>query len=146
MFTDEITKIEEFEKILIEKNNKLEEYEIEEVRYHKNQALIKFKGIDTIESAELLKNCFIKVHRSSEKQLPENTYYIADLIGIDVYLDTGEKLGILKEIFPVHGGSNDVYVVKTEQKDILLPAIGDVIKEVNIPENKIIVHLLDGLV
>ncbi len=146
LFTDSLTKIEEFEKVLIEKDKKLIEYEIEKVRYNKNQALIKFKGIDTIEAAETFRNCFLKVHRSSEKQLPEDTYYIVDLIGLDVYLDTGEKLGTLKEVFPVASGNHDIYVVKTEEKDVLLPAIGDVIKEVNIEENKMIVHLLNGLV
>ncbi len=146
LFTDELTKIEEFEKVLIEKNKKLTEYEIEEVRYNKNQALIKFKGIDDIDTAETFRNCIIKVHRSSEKELPEDTYYIVDLIGLEVYLDTGEKLGILKDVFPVHGGNNDVYVVETGERDVLLPAIGDVIKEVNIQEKKMIVHLLEGLI
>ena len=145
LFTNKLTKIEEFKKVFIEKNNKLTEYEIEEVRYNKNQALIKFKGINDIDTAETFRNCLIKVHRSSEKQLPEDTYYIVDLIGLEVYKDTGEKLGILKEVFPVHGGNNDVYVVETDGKEILLPAIGEVIKEVNMQEKKMIVHLIEGL-
>ncbi|MCI8291115.1 MAG: 16S rRNA processing protein RimM [Clostridia bacterium] len=146
LFTDDITKIESFEKVLIEKNKKLIEYEIEEVKYHKNQALIKFKGVDSIETAETLRNCFIRVLREDEPELPEDTYYIVDLIGLDVFLDTGEKLGTLKEVFPVQSGNHDVYVVETAEKDILLPAIGDVIKNIDIPNRRMIVHLLEGLI
>lgn len=146
LYTDDITKIEEFKKVLIEKKKELIEYEIEEVRYHKNQALIKFKGIDSIEQAETLRNCIIKIHRSSEKELPEDTFYIVDLIGLDVYTDENEKLGVVKDVFSVPSGSHDIYVVQTNEKDILLPAIGDVIKDINIKENKMIVHMIDGLI
>ena len=143
LFTDNI---EKFDKVIIEKNKQLIEYEIEEVRYNKNQALIKFKGIDDIETAETFRNCYIKVKRSWEEELPKDTYYIVDLIGLEVFSDEDKKLGILKEVYPVPGGKNDVYVIETEEKELLLPAIKDVIKEVDIPNKKIIVHLLDGLV
>lgn len=143
LFTDNI---EKFDKVIIEKNKQLIEYEIEEVRYHKNQALIKFKGIDDIDTAETFRNCYIKVKRSWEEELPKDTYYIVDLIGLEVFSDEDKKLGILKEVYPVPGGKNDVYVVETGEKELLLPAIKDVIKEVDIPNKKIIVHLLDGLV
>jgi len=146
LFTDDITKIEVFEKVLIEKNKKLTEYEVEEVKYHKNQALIKFRGIDDIDKAEALRNCLIKVRREDEPELPEDTYFIVDLIGLDVFLDTGEKLGILKEVFPVQSGNHDVYVVETGEKDVLLPAIGDVIKDIDMHNRKMVVHLLEGLI
>lgn len=143
LFTDEF---EKFDKILIEKNKELIEYEIEDVRYHKNQAIVKFKGINDIDTAEKFRNCFLKVRRNENEQLPEDTYYIVDLIGLEVYLDTGEKFGRLKEVFPVHSGNHDIYVVETEKKDILLPAIGEVIKDVDIKRGRIVVHLLEGLV
>lgn len=145
LFMDDITRIEDFKKVLIEKNKKLEEYEIEEVKYHKNQALIKFKGIDDIDKAEKLRNCLIKIHRDDEEELPEDTYYIVDLIGLEVFSDEDEKLGTLKDVFPVPAGNHDIYVVETGEKDLLLPAIGDVIKQVDIKNNKIIVHLIEGL-
>jgi len=145
LFTDDITKIEDFDKVLIEKNKQLIEYVIEEVKYHKNQALIKFKGIDNIDEAELLRNCFIKIHRDSEEKLPQDTYYIVDLIGLEVFSDDNERLGILKDVFPVPSGNHDIYVVETGEKDLLLPAIGDVIKNIDIQNNKMIVHLIEGL-
>ena len=146
MFTDDIRKIEVFNKVLIEKDKKLIEYEIEEVRYHKNQALIKFKGIDDIDTAQTFKNCYIKVRREDEPDLPEDTYYVVDLIGLNVYTDEGVKLGTLKEVYPIPAGVHDIYVVDTGDKEILLPAIGEVIKEVDIKNQKMIVHLIKGLV
>ena len=145
LFTDDITKIEEFDKVIIEKNKKQQEYEIEEVKYQKNQALIKFKGIDNIDEAEKLRNSYIKIHRDDEPELPEDTYYIVDLIGLDVYSDEGKLLGKLDDVF--NSGSCDIYVVKDELgKQLLLPAISDVIKEINLEEKKIVAHLLKGLV
>ncbi len=142
LFTDNI---EKFDKVLIEKNKQLIEYKIEEVRYNKNQAIIKFKGIDNIDTAETFRNCYIKVDRSWAAELPEDTYYIVDLIGLEVFSDEDKRLGTVKEVYPVPGGKNDIYVVETGEKDLLLPAIKEVIKKVDIPNKKIIVHLLDGL-
>ena len=106
LFMDDITRIEDFKKVLIEENKKLEEYEIEEVKYHKNQALIKFKGIDDIDNAERLRNCLIKIRREDEEELPEDTYYIVDLIGLEVFSDEDEKLGTLKDVFSVPSGNH----------------------------------------
>ena len=146
LFTDDISKIENFDKVLIEKKGQLQEHVIEEVRYHKNQALIKFKDVNDIDTAESLRNSYIKVHRDDEEKLPDDTYYIVDLIGLHVISDDGRELGILKDVFPVPSGSHDIYVVETGGKDILLPAIGEVIKEIDVKNQKMIVHLIDGLI
>ena len=106
--------------------------------------LIKFKGVDTVEQAEDLRNFYIQIERKDATPLEEGSYYIADLINLDVYTDEGEKLGILEDIF--NTGSNDVYVVKDlNGKQILLPGIEDVIKEIDLKEGKILVHMLKGL-
>lgn len=143
-YTDDITRFDNLKTIFIEKNKKLEEMEIEEVRYHKNLVLLKLKGIDDINDTIQYKNCYIKIDRKDAVSLPEDTYFIVDLIGIEVYTDEGNILGKLVDVFPT--GSNDVYVVKDELgKQTLLPAIGEVIKEVDIDNKKMIVHLIEGL-
>ena len=144
-FTDEITRFEELKTIYIEVKKELIEFEIEDVKYHKNQVLIKLKGIDTIEQAEKYKNCYIKIARKDAKKLPKDTYFIADLLGLEVYTDENKKIGILDDIYPT--GSNDVYVVREEEtgKQILLPGIAEVIKKVDIENKKIIVHIINGL-
>ena len=143
-FTDDIRRFGKLKKVYI-KNQNVEEYEIEEVKYHKDMVLIKFKGIENPEQANALRNFYLLVKREDEEPLEEGRYYIVDMIGLEVYTDEGNLLGILDDIF--NTGSNDVYVVKDELgKQILLPAIKEVIKDVNIEDKKIIVHLLPGLV
>ena len=143
-FTDDNTKFERISKVFVKQKNTLTEYEIEKVGYNKNQVIIKFKNIDTIEEAEKLRNSYIIVDREIFGELPEGVYYIADLIGLDVYTESNEYLGKVDDIFQT--GSNDVYVVKDEKgKEKLLPGIDEVIKKIDLKENKITVNLIKGL-
>jgi len=143
-YTDDISRYSKLKTIYIEKNKKLTKMEIEEVKYHNKLVLLKLKGIDDINQTLEFKNCYIKIDRSDAVELPEDTYFIVDLIGIEVVTDEGILLGNLIDVFPT--GSNDVYVVKDELgKQTLLPAIGDVIKSVDIKNKKMIVHLLEGM-
>ena len=144
-FTDDIRRFDELKTVYVEKNSHQTEYEIEEVKYHKDMVLIKFKGIDKVEQAEMLRNSYLTVSRDSVEKLEEGRYYIVDLLGLEVYTDEQILLGTLEDIF--NTGSNDIYVVKDKQgKQILLPAIQDVIKQIDIENKKIIVHLLPGLI
>lgn len=118
--------------------------EIESTKYQKNVIILKLKGIDDMTSAENLRGSIIKVDRSNKK-LPEGTYYIVDLIGSEVYTDEGKLLGILKDIY--NTGANDIYTVKTDEgKEILLPSIKEVIKDIDLENKKITVHILKGLI
>ena len=144
-FTDDINRFDNLKTVYIEKNNTQKEYEIEEVKYHKDMVLIKFKGVDTVEQAELLRNAYLTISRDSVEKLEEGRYYIVDMLGLEVYTDEQVLLGTLDDIF--NTGSNDIYVVKDKQgKQILLPAIQDVIKQIDMENRKMIVHLLPGLV
>lgn len=144
-YTDDMRKFEKLKTIEINKKGTLTKYEIEEVKYSKNTVLLKLKGIDDINEAEKYKNCYIRINRSDNEQLPEDTYYIVDLIGLEVITVDGKILGKVQDIFGT--GSNDVYVVKDELgKQILLPAIESVIKEINLDAQKITVELIEGLI
>ena len=144
-FTDNINRFDDLKKVYVESNKTKKQYEIEEVKYHKNMVLIKFKGIENPEQADLLRQCYLLVDRADEEPLEEGTYYIVDMIGMDVYTDEGEKLGNIEDIF--NTGSNDIYVVKSELgKQILLPAISDVVKNIDMENKKMVVHLISGLI
>lgn len=144
-FTDDVNRFEELKKVYICKKEKLEEVEIEEVKYHKDMVLLKVKGIDDMNEAEKVKGLYLKIDRKNAKKLPKDTYFIADLLGLQVYSDTGELLGKVDDIFRT--GANDVYVIKDEKgKQLLLPGIPDVIKEIDLEKEKIIVHILKGLI
>ena len=131
--------------ILVDKKGSLLEIQIEEVKYSKNQVLLKLKGIDTVEDAEKYRNCYLKLPREKARRLPRDTYFIADLIGLEVYTEEGKLLGKVDDIY--NTGASDIYVIKdTLGKQILLPAIKEVIKQIDLEQEKIVVHLLEGLV
>lgn len=143
--TDDITRFEELETIYIQIHSQLVEKKIEKVRYVKNMVLLKLEGIDDINEAEKYRNLYIKINRKDIKELPENSYLIVDMLKCEVYTEENELLG--KMIDVLQTGSNDVYVVKNEKgKEILLPAIKDVVKKVDIQNKKIIVKLMEGLI
>jgi len=107
--------------------------------------MLKLAGIDTVEEAEKYRNLYIKILRDQEEELEEGSYYVVDILGCKVNTDANQELGKIVDVFQT--GSNDVYVVKDEQgKQILLPAIKQVIKNVDIKNKIITVHLLEGLV
>lgn len=144
-FTDNIERFNNLEKIYIKNKSGQTEYKIQEIKYHKNMVLIKFEGIENPEQADLLRNSYLIVDRETEEPLEPGRYYIVDMIGLDVFTDNNEYLGKLEDIY--NTGSNDIYVVKNELgKQVLLPAIEDVIKNIDMDNKKVIVHLIPGLV
>ena len=141
---DNNNQFKSFKALYIQDKKSLKELNVEEVKFSKNLVLLKFKSIDTIEQAEELRNIYLQARRSDIK-LEKGAYFIVDLIGLEVYTEEGNLLGILKEV--LQPGANDVYVVEDEaKKQILLPVIPDVIKKVDIEGNKVIVKLLEGLI
>lgn len=144
-FTDNIERFNNLEKIYIKNKSGQTEYKIQEIKYHKNMVLIKFEGIENPEQADLLRNSYLIVDRETEEPLEPGRYYIVDMIGLDVFTDDNEYLGKLEDIY--NTGSSDIYVVKNELgKQVLLPAIEDVIKNIDMDSKKVIVHLIPGLV
>lgn len=121
-FTDDIRRFEDLKQVYLQVKERLEAFEIEEVKYHKHMVLLKLKGIDDINQAEKYRNAYLKIDRKDAVILPEDTYFIADLLEMEVTTEEGEILGKITDVYPT--GSNDIYVVKNEEgKQILLPAI-----------------------
>ena len=144
-FTDDINRFDRLKKIYISNKNGKKEYQIQEVKYHKNMVLMKLEGVDTPEQADLLRQSYLLVDRADEEPLEEGVYYIVDLLGLEVYTDDNKLLGKVDDIF--NTGSNDIYVVKDEMwKQILLPGIPDVLKNVDLEKGRITVHLIPGLI
>lgn len=144
-FTDDVTQFETLGTILVVRNKETIEMKILDVKYHKDMVLLKLDGIEDMTAAEKYKGAYIKIHRSKARKLEEGEYFIADIIGSDVYTDENKYLGKVDDIY--NTGSNDIYVVKDELgKQILLPAIKDVLLDIDIENQKVTVHLLKGLV
>lgn len=117
---------------------------IKEVKYQKSNIIVSFKEITTVEMAEKLKNQVVLVKRAAFKKLPENTYFIKDLLGLEVIDLNGQSIGRVSDVFPA--GGSDVYVVKKAgRQDVLIPAIKENIREIDIKNGRIIVSLMEGL-
>ena len=143
-FTNDITRFDDLKKVYVKIRKESKLYKVENARYHKNRVLLKLENINNPEDAEMLRNAFLEIDREDAIPLEEGTYFIADLIGLEVYTDEGNLLGKVDDIY--NAGANDIYVVKDELgKQILLPGIEEVIKEVKL-DDRIIVHLIPGLI
>ena len=142
-FSNNPKRYEELKNILVDVKGNYEEFEIEKVRYQKDIVLLKLKSIDTIEQAEKLKGLSIYIKREDAQKLNDDEYYIADLLGSEVY-ENDKLIGILDDIFTA--GAADVYVIKRKGKDdLLLPALASVILETDVENKKIKVAIPDGL-
>ncbi|UCC90432.1 MAG: 16S rRNA processing protein RimM [Dehalococcoidia bacterium] len=116
---------------------------IDSVEWHKGKAIVKLHTIDSIEEAQKLRGQPIEIHHSQLQPLPEGQYYHFQLIGLEVQTTRGERLGNITEILTVE--SNDIYVVSGNRGEILIPAIEDVVKSVDLNKGCIIIEPIEGL-
>ena len=118
--------------------------EIEKVRFLKNLVIVKFKGLDDINDAEKYRQKDLYVTRDQAVPLGENEYFIADLIDLSAVSDEGEELGVIADV--IQTGANDIYVIRKQgMSDLLVPAIRDCVKKIDLDEGMIEIHLLPGL-
>ena len=142
--TDDPRRFEELPSILLDTGKELCELEIQRVKYFKQFVILKFRDVDDINEIEPYKGKSLYVTRDMAVPLEENEYYIADLIGMDVFLEDGSLFGRIKDVMET--GANDVYIVQTQEKEVLIPAIKDCILQVDVESNKMVIHLMKGLV
>lgn len=143
--TDSAERFLDMEYVLLDTGRELKELHIQNVKFYKNQAILKFKEINNINDIEKYKGCELWIRREDAQELSEDEYYVADLLGMKVVLEDGSYFGTLKDVMET--GANDVYIVTTEQGDeVLLPAIKECILDVDIEENVMTVHLMKGLI
>ncbi|MCR5076151.1 MAG: ribosome maturation factor RimM [Ruminococcus sp.] len=140
-YTDTPELLAEFDRLFIGKNK--DELIIERSRVFKNMVIAKIEGVDTPEAAEKLRNKLLYMHRD-DLELDDDTYFIQDLIGIEVRdADSGKVYGTISDVMQT--GANDVYVIKGSDREYLVPAIADVVVSTDIDENIMTIRPLDGL-
>ena len=114
--------------------------QIVKARPHKNIMLVTVKEVTSIEEAEMLRGQKVSVYREDMPELPEGRYYVGDLIGLPVLDEEGGQIGVFKDVLQT--GSRDVYVIQPpEGKDILVANIPENIREIDLPNRRIIVRL-----
>ncbi|TAK05502.1 MAG: 16S rRNA processing protein RimM [Candidatus Manganitrophaceae bacterium] len=125
------------------KEGQPQQYRIERVRYAFPFVYIKLAGISSLEEAQLLAGGALLIPDEERMPLPKGSYYHFEIEGLDVFLENGTRLGKLEQILET--GSNDVYVVKQDGKEYLIPALASVVKEINLKEGRMIIRPLQGL-
>ena len=142
--TDDAARFKKLKKVLLDTGKEQLELEVQSVKFFKQFVIVKFKGIDNINDIEIYKGKSLLVPREDAVALGKDEYYIADLIGMEVFTEEG-RLGVLKDVMET--GANDVYIIETEAHgEVLVPAIHDCILDVDVEQKTMKIHLLPGLI
>lgn len=143
--TDDVRRFKKLKEVILDTGREQLHLEVESVKFFKQFAILKFKGIDNINDIEKYKGKSLLVDRKHAVKLQKDEYFIADMIGLAVLTEDGEKFGELKDVLET--GANDVYIIDSLQYgEVLVPAIKQCILDVNIEEGYMRIHLLEGLV
>ena len=117
---------------------------VQGARLHGNAALLKFKGIETPEQEEALRDLILQIELKDAVKLPKGKLYLYQLIGLRVVTVEGEVLGEITDVLDT--GANDVYIVHNGTREILVPAIEEVVKEVSLERGEVKIKLMEGLI
>lgn len=143
--TDDVKRFKKLKEIILDTGREKKTLEIESVKFFKQFAILKFKGMDNINDIEKYKGKSLFVDREHAVKLRKDEYFIADMIGMQVVTDEGEDFGTLKEV--IETGANDVYIIDTkEHGEVLIPAIKQCILNVDVEKGIMQIHLMEGLV
>ncbi|MBE6034560.1 MAG: 16S rRNA processing protein RimM [Clostridiales bacterium] len=139
-YSDYKERFEELDYIYAEENK----IKIENVRYMKEMIILKLEGINDRNGAEALKGKDVYIGEDQLRALPEDTYYIRDLIGLEIKDQDNQRIGVLKDV--IQNSAQDLYEIELENKKItLLPAVEEFILDINVQEKFIKVKLIEGL-
>ena len=142
--TDDVKRFKKLKDIILDTGKEQLPLEIEGVKFFKQMVILKFKGLDNMNDVEKFRQKSLYVTRANAVRLRKDEYFIADLIGIKVFDEENKELGVLEDVMVT--GANDVYVIKlNDGRELLLPAIKQCILEVDVPEGRMKVHVLEGL-
>jgi 16S rRNA processing protein RimM len=116
---------------------------VESIRFHKSWALLKLAGCDDRNSANLLRSQLVQIPESEGLPLEDGEYYLYQLLGLKVYTEDHDYLGDISEV--IETKANNVFVVKGLDAEILLPDIGEVIRDIDFESGVVTVRLMPGL-
>lgn len=143
--TDDVNRFKKLKQVILDTGKETMPVEIQSVKFFKQFVILKFKGIDNINDIEKYKRCSLYVTREHAVPLEEDEYFIADMIGMEVCTEDGNIFGTLKDV--IETGANDVYVIENaEHGEVLVPAIKECIRSVDIEKGQMMIHLMDGLI
>ena len=142
--TDSIDRFNNLDNVFLRNKNSQTILNVDKIRITKNMVILKLKDIENIEEAKMIVGSILEVERKNAVKLSKDTYFTFEIIGLEVYTENNIFLGKVENI--VSTGSNDVYVVKSKDKEeLFIPAIREVVKNVNLEKKRITIKMLDGL-
>ncbi|MGI6175301.1 MAG: ribosome maturation factor RimM [Christensenellales bacterium] len=136
--TDDPSRFMDLDHVWVEKAGKHTEYPIVQASTSRGMVYVQLEGIDRCDLAETLRDCYLCVERKNAVALPQDTYFIKDLLECSVENEQGFVYGRVKDVLQT--GANDVYIVGNGQREWLLPAIKKVIRSVDIQDRRITVE------
>ena len=143
--TDDVNRFKKLKEVIMDTGRERLNLEIEGVKFFKQYAILKFKGYDSINDIEKYKSAKLYIKREQAVKLKKDEYFIADLIDMDVVTEDGEYFGTMKDVLTT--GANDVYIVtRQDGTEVLLPAIKQCVKSIDMDQSRITVHIMDGLI
>ena len=143
--TDSTDRFKNLTTVFLRNNNSRTTLNIEKIRIKEDTVILKLKDIDNIEEAKMIVGSFLEVERKNAVKLPKGTYFIFEIIGLEVYTENNIFLGKVENV--ISTGSNDVYIVKNKNKEeLFIPAIREVVKNINLEKKRITINMVDGLI
>lgn len=143
--TDSTDRFKKLNSIFIKNNINQKALNIEKIKIKENMVILKIKDIENIKEAKLLVGSYLEIEREKAVKLPEDTYFVFEIIGLDVYTKNNIYLGKVDNV--ISTGSNDVYIVKIEDKeDLFIPAIREIIENIDLGKKSITINMVDGLI
>ncbi|NOY57565.1 MAG: 16S rRNA processing protein RimM [Calditrichaeota bacterium] len=142
--TDDPERFKLLEKVGLSFDNETRTFfNIKEVRIGNKSIILSLEGIQDRNEAEKWRRAYLEISVDQRMPLPEGQHYYFEILDLLVKTTTGDMLGKIVDI--ITNPANDVYVVKSGEKEILIPAIPDVIKNIDTESGVVTIHLLDGL-
>ena len=142
--TDDVKRFKRLREVILDTGKERIGLEVESVKFFKQFAIVKFKGIDDISAVEKYRKASILVTRENAVRLRKDEYFIADLMGLKVRDESDSEIGVLRDVMET--GANDVYVIDlTDGRELLLPAIKQCVLEVDPKGGFMKIHILEGL-
>lgn len=142
--TDDVKRFKKLKQVILDTGKEELLLDITQVKFFKQMVILKFRQFDNINDVERFRGKSLYVDREHAVKLQKDEYFIADMIGMQVFSTEGEDLGVLDDVLQT--GANDVYVVRDARgEELLLPAIKDCIREVDMEQRRMVVYLMPGL-
>ena len=143
--TDSTDRFKNLDTVFLRNSNSRTTLNIEKIRIKKDTVILKLKDIENIQEAKMIVGSFLEVEREKAVKLPKDTYFVFEIIGLEVYTENNIFLGKVENV--ISTGSNDVYIVKDKnKKELFIPAIREVVKNINLEKKRITIKMVDGLI